>query len=162
MGNDTSIDENQPSYSNHTVGYSGGSTTLQPPHLHDDNTTIEYSHSISQSKSKSKSKSGKKDKNTWKHRSNSKTKSTISSNFQSAASNSSSSSHSYSPRNANMMQYQSQKIDVSKIQNGITNHYINARIVKIAAQFWDEHISHKSLPEQLVCIKYPMFQWFIN
>lgn len=163
MGNDTSYDNDHSAYpqrfssASNSGHHSKRSTMIKPPNL-SDYPTPEYSksHSISHSKSKSKtkSKSGKK-------RSSSKSKSTVTPTLShhlslpdihtEIQSNNSSSTVHNSPRNGNMMQYQSEKIDLTKIQNGITNHYINARVVKIAAEFWEEHISYKSLPEKLVC-----------
>eukprot|EP00485_Elphidium_margaritaceum_P014990 CAMPEP_0202727548 /NCGR_PEP_ID=MMETSP1385-20130828/185178_1 /ASSEMBLY_ACC=CAM_ASM_000861 /TAXON_ID=933848 /ORGANISM="Elphidium margaritaceum" /LENGTH=482 /DNA_ID=CAMNT_0049393791 /DNA_START=44 /DNA_END=1493 /DNA_ORIENTATION=+ len=39
--------------------------------------------------------------------------------------------------------------DVDKISNGITGTHINARVVKIAAQFWTQYIDNKTMQEKL-------------
>lgn len=172
MGNDTTYEtdpnnlqnlQNFSSTSSHdeynTYHHSKRSTMIKPPN-NPSMPTMEYSHSVSISKSKSKSKS-KKNRRQSKSKSKSAVTPTLSHHLslpdigtELRSSNSFSNSSSVGSPTSNkhnFTQYQSQMIDLTKIQNGITNRYVNARVVKIAAEFWEEHVANKSLSEKLVC-----------
>ena len=177
-------------YNHNTYHHSKKSTLIKPPN-HPSIPTVEYSQSRSTSKSKSKTKSKSKSKpKSAKNKTRKQSRSTTTPkglpNFTPTLSyhlslpdipteiqQNNSFSHSCqsysigSPTSNNhnfvYVGRQSQLVDLSKVENGITNRYINSRVVKIAAEFWEEHIASKSLCDKLVCyiniLKYHMLMF---